>query len=226
MLQEDAPYPFYNRPVAARDHTHPVARPLAPVTFYTQILRFTQLCCTRQPPRSHSDPHTHPITHTSPQSQSGTASLPPRLSPHCSVTNHTPGCFLWPPSCQVPLQAHTVSHPKNYTHAETQLTLGQRRGSPATLTASRACRQVRTHRHTLMRPGTKGHTPVKHARGLPGGKNLTESASHVLGFRTAPTDALGGQDSGGPSRLAQPGQVPAVSSLSLPREGAGPRLRD
>lgn len=170
---------------------------------------------------AHPSHHTHITPVTVRHSQSPTAPLASLLS---RITLQATFCGLPPVRCRC---KHTPSRTQRITRTQKHNSPSARGGvGPATLTASRACRQVRTHRHTLMRPGTKGHTPVKHARGLPGGKTLTESASHVLGFRMAPTDALGGQDSGGPSRLAQPGQVPAVSSLSLPREGAGPRLRD
>ena len=191
MLQEDAPYSFYNRPVAAHDHTHPVARPLAPVTFYTQILRFTQPRCTRhsttpvtQRP-AHPPHHTH-ITHSPAEAVSHRA---------CSVTNHTPGYFLWPPSCQVPLQAHTVSHPKNYTHAETQLTLSQRRGRPRN---PHGVARVKTGAHTQTHAHEAGYKGP-HACEPCEGTTPREESDRIRLARARPQDGTHGRTRG--SRL-------------------------
>ncbi|KAB1273497.1 hypothetical protein Cadr_000011713 [Camelus dromedarius] len=187
-------------------------RPLAPVMSHTHSgshrSTFTRprLHLAAQPLQSHSAPHTPPITPESPGSQSRTATISHRASHLTAQSRITfPGYFLWPPSSQAPLQAHTVSHPKNYTHAEARLTLGQRGAvGPAAL----------THTHTLTRPGTEGHAPFSTVHlqssrrnlgaGTPSGKKLTEDTSHAPGLTVAPMGALRGPALWGPARRHSP----------------------
>ena len=129
MLQEDATYSFFitdlwliwshtctsHKATGTRDVPHTD----------TQIHRPTSTQPDLHPPRNHprhtatrtpTPPHTHHPSHTPAQPRS-----PPRLSPHCSVTSHTPGRGLLPVRCcfrtrrLAPKELHTR---RNTTHSQ------------------------------------------------------------------------------------------------------------
>lgn len=142
---------FYNRS-AAHMITHvyqswPLAPVIPPRRHSDSQTYLHSLTCTRRSTTPVTQQPAYPPHHTHHPSPPAQPRSPPRLSPHSSVTNHTPGRGLLPVRCcfSTAPSWHQRPHMQKHNSFSAEGTVGPTQPSQ---------RQTHTHVHTLKRPGT------------------------------------------------------------------------
>ena len=198
--------------------------------YHTQTLRFTDLSphsltCTRRSATPVTEQPAYPPhhTHITPVTLQHSHGLhrASHLTAQSRITLQAVDSFQLGAA-----SAHAVWHPKNYTHAETQLILSRRRSRSRNPHSGKHT-HTRTHAHEAGYIGTHACEPRAGTTSREESDRIRLTCARPQG---GTTDALGCQDSGlhclEVRRGSHSRDCSRLSSVSSPREYAGTRVRD